>query len=341
MNREETVVNSSALNAFGPLTHHRMETARIAVVIPCYKVRAHVLDVIARIGPEVWAIYAVDDKCPESSGEYVREHCADPRLRVVFNEHNEGVGGATLNGFAQAADEGADVIVKVDGDGQMDPALIRKFVAPILAGRADFTKGNRFYNPEDVIAMPPVRLFGNAVLSFMSKLSTGYWHVFDPTNGYLAIDARVFGLLPKHKIARRYFFETDLLFRLNTIRAVVLDVPMTSVYGDEVSNLHIRREVVRFFSGHCRNFFKRLVYNYYVRDFGLASVQLLSGLAAVAFGLIFGATKWAENAAMGVDTPAGTVMIATLPIILGFQLLLSFIGYDIAAAPTDPLQGRI
>lgn len=324
-----------------PASTPAQRSARIAVVIPCYQVRPHILDVIGRIGAEVTSIYVVDDKCPDASGEYVRVNCTDPRVVVVFNQCNEGVGGATLNGFARAAEEGADVIVKIDGDGQMDPALLPRFVAPILAGRADFAKGNRFYNPEDVIAMPPVRLFGNAALSFMSKLSTGYWHVFDPTNGYLAIDARVFALLPRHKIARRYFFETDLLFRLNTIRAVVRDIPMTSVYGDEVSNLHVGREIARFFAGHCRNFFKRLVYNYFVRDFGLASVQLVSGLFAIAAGALFGALKWYLNATAGVDTPAGTVMIATLPIILGFQLLLSFLGYDIAAAPSDPLQTRI
>jgi len=334
-------MSENTLSQYGFATGAARRSPRIAVVIPSYRVCTHILEVLRRIGPEVTTVYVVDDKCPDASGEYVREHCADPRVTVVFNAHNEGVGGATLAGFARAAEDGADVIVKIDGDGQMDPGLLPRFVAPILAGRADFTKGNRFYNPEDVIAMPPVRLLGNAALSFMSKLSTGYWHVFDPTNGYLAIDARVFALLPRHKIARRYFFETDLLFRLNTIRAVVQDIPMAAVYGDEVSNLHIRREVGRFFAGHCRNFLKRLVYNYFVRDFGLASVQMVGGLLAIAGGGLFGALKWYENAAAGVHTPAGTVMIATLPIILGFQLLLSFLGYDIAAAPSDPLQARI
>lgn len=314
---------------------------RIAVVIPAYKVRAHVLAVIQSIGPDVTSIYVVDDKCPDSSGQFVLESCHDPRVRVIFNARNEGVGGATLNGFEKAVEDGAEVVVKIDGDGQMDPTLISKFVAPILEVRADYTKGNRFYNPEDVIAMPPVRLFGNAMLSFMSKLSTGYWHLFDPTNGYLAINAKVFSLLPKHKIAKRYFFETDMLFRLNTIRAVVLDIPMTAKYGDEESNLKIHRELGRFFAGHTRNFFKRLVYNYFVRDFGTASIELVGGLLAIGFGTLFGGIKWYQSSVAGIDTPAGTVMIATLPIILGFQLILAFLGFDIAATPKDPLQNRL
>jgi dolichol-phosphate mannosyltransferase len=314
---------------------------RIAVVIPCYKVRAHILPVIQTIGPEVGAIYAVDDKCPEQSGHFIQENCRDPRVHVIFNQRNEGVGGATLNGFRKAAEDGADVIVKIDGDGQMDPALIPKFAAPIIDRRADYTKGNRFYNPEDVIAMPPVRLIGNAALSFMSKLSTGYWHLFDPTNGYLAISAKVFLQLPTHKIAKRYFFETDMLFRLNTIRAVVLDIPMAAKYGDEESNLKIHRELGRFLAGHTRNFVKRLVYNYFVRDFGIASVQLVGGLGAIGFGTVFGGIKWYQSSVAGMDTPAGTVMIATLPIILGFQLILAFLGFDIAATPKDPLQDRL
>lgn len=320
-----------------PHTH----PGRIAVIIPSYKVRQHILDVIARIGPEVERVYVVDDCCPEGSGEYVKANCMDPRVKVVFNEVNQGVGGATLRGFAEAAREGGEILVKIDGDGQMDPALIPKFVAPIVAGRADYTKGNRFYNPEDVMTMPRVRLIGNAVLSFMSKLSTGYWQLFDPTNGYLAIHARVFSLLPVEKVAQRYFFETDLLFRLNTIRAAVQDIPMSAVYGDEVSNLRIHKELGRFFVGHARNLGKRVAYNYFVRDFGVASLQLLGGVLTMGFGLVFGAVKWYQSAAAGVDTPAGTVMIATLPVILGFQLLLAFLGQDIANTPREPLHDRL
>lgn len=182
----------------------------IAVIIPAYKVRAQVLGVIASIGAEVTAIYVVDDACPEGSGAYVAEHCRDPRVRVVTNPENRGVGGAVMAGYTAAIAEGMEILVKIDGDGQMDPALLPDFVAPIADGHADYAKGNRFYDPEELWQMPKIRLIGNAVLSLMAKLSSGYWQSFDPTNGYTAIHADVARMLPFHKISNRYFFETDI-----------------------------------------------------------------------------------------------------------------------------------
>ncbi|WP_342779198.1 glycosyltransferase family 2 protein [Luteimonas granuli] len=243
----------------------------IAVVLPCYRVTAHILDVLASIPDAVEHIIVVDDACPDGSGELVRKACTDPRVRVHVNPTNLGVGGAVLHGYRQAIDAGADVIVKIDGDGQMDPRLIGHFVGPILAGDADYTKGNRFFDLTNIARMPRLRIFGNAVLSFMAKLSTGYWDLFDPTNGYTAIHADVARRLPFDRISQRYFFETDLLFRLNTLRAVAVDVPMDAHYGDEVSNLKVSRVLGEFLAKHTRNFGKRIFYNYFLRDLSLAS----------------------------------------------------------------------
>ncbi len=312
-------------------------TPKIAVVIPCYRVSSHVLDVIANIGMEVSAIFAVDDCCPEGSGDLITRHCNDARVVVVRNAQNMGVGGAVLAGYSAAIEAGADVIVKVDGDGQMDPRLIPVFIAPIVAGEADYTKGNRFYDLEGIRTMPNVRLFGNAALSFMTKLSSGYWDIFDPTNGYTAIHADVARHLPFEKISRRYFFETDMLFRLNTLRAVVVDVPMDAHYGNEVSNMKMSTIVGEFFFKHIRNFIKRIFYNYYLRDMSLASIELPLGLLLVSSGGIFGAYHWFSSMQEGVVTPAGTVMLAALPILLGTQLILAFLGYDIANVPRRPL----
>jgi glycosyltransferase involved in cell wall biosynthesis len=313
----------------------------IAVVIPSYKVTRHVLDVIAGIGPEVARIYVVDDACPDGSGAHVRASVADPRVTVLEHAHNQGVGGAVLTGYRAAIVDGATVIVKLDGDGQMDPALIPDFVAPILAGEADYAKGNRFFDLEKLGTMPPVRLFGNALLSFLTKLSSGYWDLFDPTNGYTAIHADCARYLPFDKISRRYFFESDMLFRLNTLGAVVVDVPMDAVYGDEVSNLNISRIVTEFAAKHARNFFKRLFYNYYLRNMSLASIELPLGVLLLAFGLVFGGTHWAAAARQGQATPAGTVMVAALPVIMGVQLILAFLAYDIAQVPRRPLHKKI
>lgn len=313
------------------------DDAVIAVVIPSYKVRRHVLDLLPRIGPEVTQIYVVDDACPEGSGDWVESHCRDPRVRVLRHAVNQGVGGAVMTGYRAAVEGGADVIVKVDGDGQMDPTLIPAFVAPIVAGEADYTKGNRFHDLDGIRVMPTMRLFGNAVLSLMSKLSTGYWNLFDPTNGYTALHASVARQLPMDKISRRYFFETDLLFRLNILRAVVMDVPMQACYGDEVSNLKISRVMGEFLWKHLRNGCKRVFYNYYLRDLSLASLQLPLGLLLLLLGTSFGLYSWASAAQRGVEASAGTVMLAALPILMGVQFLLAFLGQDIASVPRRPL----
>jgi dolichol-phosphate mannosyltransferase len=309
----------------------------IAVVIPSYRVKPHILGVIAGIGPEVSRIYVVDDTCPDGSGDWVEQHCTDSRVTVIRHAQNQGVGGAVMTGYRAAIADGMSVIVKVDGDGQMDPKLIPSFVGPILAGDADYTKGNRFFDLEQIGAMPPMRLFGNAVLSFMTKLSSGYWDLFDPTNGFTAIHAAVAARLPFGKISQRYFFETDVLFRLNTLRAVVVDVPMDASYGDEVSNLKISKVVTEFLVKHIRNFSKRIFYNYYLRNMSVASIQLPLGLLMLTLGSGYGLWHWIVSAQAGVATAPGTVMLAALPVLMGMQLLLAFLSHDMESVPLRPL----
>ncbi len=313
----------------------------VAVVIPSYKVTRHIMDVLAAIGPECQRIFVVDDACPESSGKFVLEHNLDPRVTVLFHEQNQGVGGAVMTGYAAAVADGAEVIVKIDGDGQMNPALLDIFVQPILHGEADYTKGNRFYNLESLRSMPAVRLLGNAILSFLSKISTGYWNLFDPTNGYTAIHAAVAKHLPVNKISKRYFFETDILFRLNTLRACVLDVPMEAIYADETSHLKISKIITEFFYKHLRNTVKRIFYNYYLRDMSLASIELPLGMAMILFGMGYGGYHWYQSSQANLVTPAGTVVLSAISLVMGLQLLLAFIGFDIANVPAKPVHNSL
>jgi dolichol-phosphate mannosyltransferase len=306
---------------------------RTAVIIPCYKVKESVLRVIGEIGSEVDAIFVVDDCCPEGTGDYVSEFCLDRRVVVIRHVINQGVGGAVLSGYQAALEADCDVMVKLDGDGQMDPSLIRKFVTPIARGDADYTKGNRFFDLETIKSMPTIRLFGNAVLSFITKFSSGYYHVFDPTNGYTAISSTAARMLPFSKINRRYFFESDMLFRLNTIGAVVVDVPMAAIYGDEVSNLHIRKILLPFLKGHILNCSKRVFYSYFLRGFSIASLELVVGSALLAFGVGYGIYAWHSAAMEGAFASSGNVMLSALPVILGVQLMLSFLHYDIENVP--------
>jgi len=305
----------------------------VAVVIPCFRVRLHILPLIEQIGPEVDWIIVVDDACPEESGRYVRENCLDRRVTVLTNEKNQGVGGAVLNGYTCALQLGAEIIVKLDGDGQMDPRRIRYLIRPILDGRADYSKGNRFFNVEGLRSMPRIRLLGNAVLSFFSKISSGYWAVFDPSNGYTAISAPTLAVLPFHKISHGYFFESDMLFQLGMVRASVADVPMDAIYSNEKSNLVISRIIFQFLSKHLANAFRRIAHNYFLRDFSFASIELIAGTCLLLFGTAFGAYHWVESIRTGVTATTGTVMLAALPIILGVQLLLSFLAVDIGSTP--------
>jgi glycosyltransferase involved in cell wall biosynthesis len=316
----------------------RRMTNKIAVVLPCYKSKRHVLDVIARIGPEVFLIVAVDDSCPMGTGTHIRANCSDPRVVVVDNETRLGVGGAVIHGYRVASGRGAEIIVKIDSDGQMDPALLPMIVHPIIERLADYTKGNRFHNVADIRSMPAIRLLGNATLSFLTKLSSGYWTIFDPTNGYTAIHRVALEMIPLDDLDRGFFFESDMLFRLYLAGAVILDVPFRATYGDEESNLQIGQVLLPFLFKNIRNLFKRIFYRYFLRDVNLGSLELALGTLLLLFGMTFGVTKWLSAAAEGVSATAGTVMLAGLSTLVGVQMILGFFAFDLTASPRVPLQ---
>jgi glycosyltransferase involved in cell wall biosynthesis len=308
----------------------------IAVVIPSYKVTNHIVQTINEIGPEVSYIYVVDDACPDGSGKLVENSVKDKRVEVIFHTENQGVGGAMVTGYKAALESDAQIIVKLDGDGQMDPALIKDLIAPIASGRADYTKGDRLDSLTGLAQMPTIRLFGNAGLSLLTKISTGYWNITDPTNGYTAIHRDALKALPLGMISKRFFFESDMLFRLSIYRAVVWDVPMLARYGNEKSNLSILKTLWEFPWKHFKNFHKRLFYNYYLRDISAASIELPLGIILWWFGLLSGLDALGDSLRSGVPASTGTVMISVVPLILGFQLLLAFVSHDVSSVPTRP-----
>lgn len=318
-----------------------IDNKRIAVVVPSYRVVAHIESVISKMPDYIDKIYVVDDKCDQNSGSYVQEKVSDPRVQVLFHSENQGVGSAVITGYRQAIEDNMDVVVKIDGDDQMDPKLAKKFILPIINGDADYTKGNRFFNFSDASDMPKVRLFGNIALSFLTKLSSGYWKNFDPTNGYTAISTTVLKRLSLDKIQKRYFFESDILFRLNLVQAKVVDVPMVAVYGDEVSNLKISKIFFPFLKGNLKNFSKRIFYKYFLQDFNVASLELIFGILLTLFGAIFGLYHWCINATLGIQTPTGTIVVALLPILVGIYLLLLFLSYDVNNIPTEAISKQL
>jgi glycosyltransferase involved in cell wall biosynthesis len=318
--------------------HILLQKARVWIVIPCYKVKGQIDKVLDQIPSWVEGVVVIDDKCPEGSGDYAADYWKDQRLNIERHDENQGVGGAVITGYRHAAAQGAGVIVKVDGDNQMDLRLLPSLVLPIVMGLADFTKGNRFFSGAHVRGMPSLRIFGNAVLSLLSKISTGYWNIFDPTNGYTAIDGRVARELLQKDIAKRYFFESDLLYHLGTFRAVVKDVPMPARYGEEQSDLKVTRIFAPFLFYHLRNTMKRFIGQYIVRDFSAASLEFIFGVAAILFGVSVAITYNLSGAAAAEEAAsAGIVMLAFAPVIIGVQLLLSGLNYDVLNVPKEPI----
>ncbi len=301
---------------------------KVCVVIPMYRVAAHIQDVIRSLPAWVWKILVVDDASPDDSAQKARE-LNDERVVVLTHSRNCGVGGAVLTGFNEAARLGGTVLVKMDGDGQMSADYLADLVKPILEGRADYVKGNRFFHTQAIVRMPFLRRLGNLGLSFLTKAASGYWNIFDPTNGYLAVDSEVYKALDLSRVHRRYFFEISLLVELNLYRAVVIDVEMPAIYQGEVSSLSIKQVILEFPWLLIQGLLRRIWLQYFVLDFSVGSLFLVMGSFLSGFGLLWGMAWWIISILSGVTASTGTVMVAALPLILGFELLLQTIVFDV------------
>jgi glycosyltransferase involved in cell wall biosynthesis len=309
---------------------------RIAVIIPAYCEESRILGVLSSIPAWVDHVVVVDDASSDRTA-HTASQCADPRLVVIRHPQNQGVGGATLTGFCKAMELGAQILIKMDGDGQMDPGGLAALITPIVRGQADYVKANRFLHGRELAQMPWLRRIGNIGLSFMAKLASGYWSIFDPTNGYVALHAEILPLLDNRHIHKRFFFETSLLMELGLHRAVVRDMYLPAKYGDKTSHLSERNALLEFPPLLILGFVRRIFIEYFVRDFTAVSLLLLSGWLAFLFGTIWGAYHWWVSWRTGITASTGTVMMAVLPLILGIQLLLQSLVLDIANMPSDPL----
>ena len=314
------------------------EQFNIAVVIPCYRVEPEISAVLAAVPGYVRHILVIDDASPDRTAELVADAAkSDSRIELIRHAKNLGVGGALKTGFARALELGAQVVVKLDGDGQMDATHLPGLLVPLLKGQADYTKGNRFRDFQALQRMPLVRRIGNMGLGFLSKVATGYWNLFDPTNGYVAIHADALAQLPLERVDNSYFFETSMLAHLYLSGAVVRDVPMPARYRGETSSLSVRRTLLEFPLKLLRTFLRRILLKNLIYDFSMESVYLLAGLPLLLFGLVFGGIKWVSYASQGIPAPTGTVMLPTLSVLLGIQFLIAAIEIDIRSTPKEPL----
>jgi len=318
--------------------HPDFRNFNIAAVIPCYRVERQIQSVLRTIPHYIQHIIVVDDASPDSSADLAAASAKeDDRILLIRHPSNQGVGGAMVTGYQKALELEAQIVVKIDGDGQMDTDHLPSLLLSVIAGRADYTKGNRFRDFRSLQKMPLIRRIGNMGLAFLAKAATGYWNLFDPTNGFSAIRSEVLARLPLEQIDKTYYFETSLLASLYLSGAVVRDVPISARYRDEESSLRIHRVLFEFPFKLLATFVRRLVLKYFIYDFSMGSIYLLVGLPLLLFGLIFGTIKWIQYASIGIPAPTGTVMLPTLSVLLGIQFLLSAIEIDLRSIPTEPL----
>ena len=306
----------------------------VTVVIPCYNVSRHIGNVIQSIPDEINWIIAVDDKSNDGTLSILNEIAKDnKRLIVMSHETNGGVGAAMITGYIKSIELNSTITVKMDGDGQMDPMYISNLLAPIQKGTADFSKGNRFKDLKALQAMPLARRLGNLGLSFLIKVASGYWNVFDPTNGFTAINNDIIKNIDLNKLSKRYFFESSLLIEIYYANAVVKDVTMKANYGDEVSSLSLTKTLFEFPPKLLYATLKRIVLKYFLFDFNIASLYIIFGIPLFSWGLIYGIINYIYYSQSFIPAPTGTILIPTLAIILGFQLLLSALSYDVNNYP--------
>ena len=304
----------------------------ITAVLPGYNEANHVAKVIQTMPAFVDNVVVVDD-CSEDATVEVANGAGDARLTVLSTPHNQGVGGAMLVGYQRALELNSGIVVKMDADGQMDPAYLSSLLDAIIEQGYDYAKGNRFLAGESLAQMPTHRLLGNVALTFLTKLASGYWHIFDPQNGYTAIKVGALKVLDLNMIHKRFFFENDMLVHLNYFGFRVKDVAMPAQYGDEHSHLNLFGIGVTFPILLLRRFVRRIYQKYVLRDFSPIALFLFLGVLLFGWGAGFGIYLWIRAIVTGVPTPTGTIMLSLLPLIFGFQLLLQAIVLDIQETP--------
>lgn len=308
---------------------------KLAIVIPYYNASNQIVNVIKAIPSFINFVIIVDDCSSELLPIDTINAAINSESKLVFikSDQNLGVGGATKIGFQKSIDLKVAITIKVDADNQMDLSYLPNLINPLLKNKTDFAKGNRFRDMKALQKMPFVRRFGNLILSFLIKVATGYWNVFDPTNGYFAIKNSLLKDIELSKLSNRYYFETSLLAELYFLKARIKDIPMPSIYGDEKSNMVLWKMPFLFSRKLTTTFMKRILKEYFLYNFNIASLFIVVGLPLFLFGIFFGIKSWLYYATQNTFAPTGTIMIITLSIILGFQLLLQAIQFDISNSP--------
>ncbi|HXF98865.1 MAG TPA: glycosyltransferase family 2 protein [Gaiellaceae bacterium] len=304
-----------------------VEGKRVAVVVPAYEEERLVGETLRGIPGFVDRVYVVDDGSRDGTAERARA-VGDPRVEVIRHERNLGVGAAIVSGYRRALEEGVDVTCVMAADNQMDPDELRGLVEPVARGEVEYAKANRLVSGEAWTVIPRVRYLGNAVLSLLTKIASGYWHVADSQAGYTALSLAALRRLDLDRLYRGYGFPNDMLVHLNVQNARVRDVPSRPVYGvGERSGIRLRAVVPRISWLLFKGFWWRMVQKYVIRDFHPLVFFYAFGLLMTAAGLALGAVEVVLRL-LGNEIPAATIVLVAVLLIAGLQLTLFAMWFD-------------
>lgn len=303
----------------------------IAACVPAYNESKLIGKTILTMPDFVDHIVVVDDCSTDETSERALE-VDDPRVFLIRHEVNSGVGGAIVDAHKKALELGSDIDVVMAGDAQMDPAYLPAILDPIADHGYGFTKANRFFSRDSFAGMPPTRLVGSVLLSFATKAASGYWHLFDPQNGYTAVHREALRRIHLDKVACGYEFENDLLIRLNIAGVRAQDVPVPALYGDEVSGMRLRRVIPAIGWLLLKGFWRRMFLKYVVFSFSPIALLFFTGLGLCLFGSAVGVWVVWESLGPAVAS-TGSVLLAVAPLLTGLQMLLSALTLDIQESP--------
>lgn len=304
---------------------------RIAVVVPAHNEEKLIGRTVGTMPEFVDHIIVVDDASTDNTAKEVVE-VGDLRVTLLQHERNTGVGGSIVDGHRIAMEQGADVSVVMAGDAQMDPAYLPLLLDPIALDGYGFTKANRFFSRASLTGMPKTRLFGSVVLSFATKLASGYWNLFDPQNGYTAITRESLSRIDLDRLSPRYSFENDLLIWLNIAGVRAKDVPVPAVYGDEVSGMRMTKVVPELLRLLLVGTGRRFLRKYVVPSFSPIALMALTGLALCAFGTVAGLWVLAHTVGQP-NASAASVLLAVAPLLVGINMLVHALTLDMQATP--------
>jgi dolichol-phosphate mannosyltransferase len=302
---------------------------KVAVIIPAYNAGTTILDVVQGVLDLVDFIIVVDDACPNRSGEIVsRKFEGNKKVIVITSNINTGVGGATIVGMRYARKIGAEVLIKIDSDNQMDPTYISKYAAILKSGSADYVKGNRFFFIRNAKSMPRIRFYGNLGLGLLSKISTGQWFLNDFTNGYIGINGKLIDRIEDSDLEMRYFFETSMLYNLYLLSAKIVEVPMKAIYFENGSSgLSPIYSLYEFSIKNIKMAIKRILIAYYLREISFGSIMLMIGLKLMIFSMIY-SLYLLKRSIEGELASNGSIYILTVSTIMAFQSIIVFLAED-------------